>query len=125
MINIDPGEPINFDHPTKFERLRATATPDPYDPDSKGVPDWSKPQILEFEGFLTESTTSINSDGVRGQVYTGAMLTVTDPALDVQVGDRIRQGKQIWQVSGRPSRDLSPFTGWQPTLEIPLENYQG
>lgn len=125
MINLDPGEPINFDHPTKFERLRATAVPDPYDPDSPGVPDWSNPDILEFEGFLTESTSTILPDSVRGQVSTSGVLTVTDPDLDIKVGDRVRQGGKIWQITGRPAKDKSPFTGWQPTLEITIQQLEG
>lgn len=125
MLNLANNEAIRFDTPQVFERLRAKLETDPYDPDSPGVPDWSNPDVLEFEGFLTESTSTILPDSVREQVSTSGVLTVADPDLDIRVGDRVRQGGKIWQITGRPAKDKSPFTGWQPTLEITIQQLEG
>ncbi|NMW88054.1 hypothetical protein [Mobiluncus curtisii] len=125
MLNLANNEAIRFDMPQRFERLRAKFETDPYDPDSPGVPDWSSPDVLEFEGFLTESTSTILPDSVREQVSTSGVLTVTDPSLDIRVGDRVRQGGKIWQITGRPAKDKNPFTGWQPTLEITIQQLEG
>ncbi|NMW65985.1 hypothetical protein HHJ78_10865 [Mobiluncus mulieris] len=125
MLEIAGSEPICFNHPERFERLRPGVEPDPYDPDAAGVPTWDKPDILVFEGFLTESTSTITPDAVRGQVATSGVLTVADPNVDIQVGDRIRQGDRLWQVTGRPAKDKNPFTGWQPTLEATVAQYEG
>ena len=76
-------------------------------------------------------------DATRSQILTEKSLYLTDPAADVQPGDRIRRGGTldentgIWSggtvlyVNARPEADTSPFTGWQPVVEIPLDMSEG
>lgn len=125
MLTVEQYEAIKFGSPEKFERLRPAIVKDPYDPDAVGVPDWDQPEVAEFLGFISQSTSTVLPDSTREQTQTTAILTVDNSVVDIKVGDRVRQGERIWQVTGNPSLDMNPFTGWRPTTEIQLAEYVG
>ncbi len=112
---------------TKWRRLRATAIKDEYSGELTGA-DWTNPDILEFAGALSSSSSTRTPDTLRDQTTSTAYLTAADPMLDIMPGDRIRampDDGRCWEVTGYPSHDANAFTGWQPTIEIPLHEYRG
>lgn len=107
-------------------RLRAGQKADPYNPD-RTVDDWDDPERIEFPGFISSSTSTETGDAAREETVSAAVLTC-EPGTDVQKGDRIESvpsDGRLWRVTGFPSQDTSPFTGWQPTLEAELEEVVG
>lgn len=112
---------------TKWRRLRARKVDDPYSGEQTGE-DWNHPDVLEFAGALSSSSSMRTPDALREETASTAYLTSTDPSLDIMPGDRIRampDDGRCWEVSGYPSRDQNAFTGWRPTIEIPLSEYRG
>lgn len=127
MSLLDDLDAGNAMHLTPFVRLRATRSANPYNP-AATAKDWSQPQELSLSGALAASSSTRTPDGLDTATTTRAVLTVFDPSTDIRVGDRIRADPDdgtLWQVTGVPARDLSPFTGWQPTAEIQLEEVKG
>lgn len=113
-----------FDAPQTFTRQRATQIADPYNPDAT-VKDWSNPAEISVDGFLSSTSSLEQGSEVRAEVVSDAQLVITDPAADVKRGDRIVQGDRMWVVAGFPANDLNPFTGWNPTLVVSLEEVVG
>lgn len=112
---------------TKWRRLRAKKVMDRYSGELTGE-DWDHPDVLEFNGSLSSSSSMRSPDALREETTSTAYLTSTDPSLDIMPGDRIRampDDGRCWEVSGYPSRDVNAFTGWRPTIEIPLSEYRG
>lgn len=109
-------------------RLRAArAAPNPYNPAAPGS-DWSAPETLPFQGFLAASSSTVTVSALDRTVTSRAVMTIADPDADIRVGDRIRADPddgRLWAVTGIPSNDANPFTGWRPTLEIDLEEVRG
>lgn len=112
-----------FGRPLK--RLRTEGEYDPYNPLHK-VPNWDgEVDELAFNGFISTSSSVMSPDGAREQVATDATLTVADPTVDIRRGDRIKDGSHVYTVDVIPSVDANPFTGWQPTLEVGLQEVEG
>jgi len=113
-----------FEHGQAVVRLRAATVPDRV----TGRPrrsDWDAAEQIEIPGAWVASSSSINSgDATRQQVITDKSLYCS-PDYDVQKGDRIVDGGDTYTVTSKPSADRNPFTGWQPTQEIPLELVEG
>ena len=112
---------------TRFKRLRAARHPSPYNP-SDTVEDWDHPEELEFQGALTQSSSTRTVDGLREQTGTSGYITSNDPTLDIKAGDRIQlvpdDGRR-WEVSADPSSDVNAFTAFRPTIEIPIAEWRG
>ena len=123
----DGGGAFPMPGATRFKRLRAARYPSPYNP-SDTVEDWDLSEELEFQGVLTQSSSTRTVDGLREQTGTSGYITSNDPALDVRAGDRILavpdDGRR-WEVSADPSRDVNAFTGFSPTIEIPITEWRG
>lgn len=123
----DGGGAFPMPGATRFKRLRAARYPSPYNP-SDTVEDWDHPEELEFQGALTQSSSTRTVDGLREQTGTSGYITSNDPTLDVRAGDRILavpdDGRR-WEVSADPSRDVNAFTGVRPTIEIPITEWRG
>ena len=118
---------MDFDHATRFVRIRAGETTDAYNPKQRSR-DWSTPDKFEIHGSLSSSSSRRSPNGLREETTSNAYLTVTDPDCDVRLGDRIRpqpDDGRLWTVTGMPSHDMNPFTGWRPTLEIQLTEWKG
>lgn len=83
---------------------------------------------IEFNGFLASSSSTRTAQQVGTETTSMAVLTVLDPTLDLQVGDTVEtlpaDGRR-WVVDGFPAHDISPFSGWQPTLEATLREIRG
>ena len=108
-----------------FVRQRAGIIEDPYSGEPIGE-DWASPDEEALDGAYFSSQGSTDSDGdVRRQTTTGKQLIVPDPDADVRRGDRIRQGTRVWSIVGFPENDTNPFTGWQPTLVVDVEDFTG
>lgn len=116
---------MTFDYGEELVRQRAGQILDPY----SGEPideDWAHPDELPLDGaYFSSQSSSDGSDEVRRQTATGMQLIIPDPDADVQRGDRIRQGSRVWSIVGFPEADTNPWTGWQPTLVVDLEDYKG
>ena len=110
-----------------YTRLRAARKPDPYNP-KHTVEDWNNPERLTINGFLASSASQRSPDGSREETSSSAVLTIPDPNADIRIGDRIENtpydGRR-WEVTGIPSNDVNPWTGWQPTLEVQLQEWKG
>ena len=107
-------------------RTRPARVTDPYNPARK-IDDWSRPDVSELSGFIASSSSVELPDGAREEATSTAVLTCA-PGSDVERGDRIETvpaDGRVWIVTGFPSRDRSPFTGWRPTLEASLEEVVG
>lgn len=126
-INTGGGGAFPMPGATKFRRLRAARYPSPYNP-SDTVEDWDLSEELEFQGVLTQSSSTRTVDGLREQTGTSGYITSNDPTLDIKAGDRIMatpdDGRR-WEVSADPSRDVNAFTGFRPTIEIPIAEWRG
>lgn len=113
----------NFGRPLK--RLRASLAADPYNP-ARTVPDWDgEVDEIMFNGFIATASSVMTPDGAREQAVTAVTLTVADPTVDIRRGDRIEDGAHVYTVDVVPSVDANPFTGWQPTLEVGLQEVEG
>jgi hypothetical protein len=115
-----------FAHGQTVLRDRRPQIADPYDP-SRTIPgDWDAATTVTIEGaaVLSDATSAI-PDGARSELASGFTLFCSDPAADVQVGDRIRAGGMTLYVNSLPSSDVNPFTGWQPVREVPLDHTLG
>lgn len=106
-------------------RERRTPVADPYNP-ARTVPgSWDDPDRLPLEGAWVGSSSSTSTrDASRKEILTAKSL-YCQPDADVLPGDRIRIPGYLGQVEVRPSADINPFTGWQPLLEVPLEEVTG
>lgn len=120
---------MDFDTPQAFVRLRPQSSADSYNPQSQAA-DWTQPtNDLDIEeASLSSSSSQRTPNGNREQTTSTAYLTVADPDADIRLGDRIRtkpDDGRLWEVTGFPSSDINPFTGWQPTLEVSLTEWKG
>lgn len=120
---IDSSEP---EHLEPFTRLRAQQIPDPYNPE-RTVDDWSQaPDELPLHGSWDSGGSSFGSDPVRLQLRTSKRIAIFTPEADVREGDRIRADDgAVFTVTGRPAHDKSPWTGWQPTVVLDVEEVKG
>lgn len=123
------SSPVGMTMPaaTPFTRLRAGIKPSPYNPQHT-LEDWDNPSRMEFMGFLASTSSVVSPDANREETTSTAILTVPDPLVDIKKGDRILQADEPdrqWEVTGVPSRDQHPFTGWRPTCEISLTEWKG
>lgn len=119
---ISSSEP---EHLEPFTRLRAQQVPDPYNPE-RTVEDWAEPVELPLRGSWDSAGSSYGSDPVREQLTTSKRIAIFTPSADVREGDRIRAADGVvFTVTGRPSRDINPWTGWQPTVVLDVEHWEG
>lgn len=66
------------------------------------VPDWSKPDELVIDGCSVQpTTTSLSQDG-RVQGVTDGLTVYAPAGIDVQAGDRIRYGGNVYTINGDP-----------------------
>lgn len=120
---IGSSEP---EHLEAFMRLRAQQTPDSYNADRE-VDDWGKePEELPLRGSWDSGGSSFGSDPVREQLSTSKRIAIFTPDADVREGDRIRAADgAVFLVTGRPARDVNPWSGWQPTVVLDVEEVKG
>lgn len=81
---------------------------------------WEDPDELPLaDAYVGESSSSRVVGSSRTQILEFRSL-FCDPAADVKVGDRIKDGDVVYEIEGIPDAPRNPFTGWQPVREIPL-----
>lgn len=111
---------------SQLRRERRRQIPDPYNPDRTKPAPWAdKPDSIDFVGFVSSTSSSPSRDAARSDVDTVMFLYLEDPTADVRAGDRIVYPDGIGYVRSKPSADIHPFTGWQPTKEIVLHETEG
>ena len=111
----------------KIKRTRAGRRQDPVNPD-RTIVDWGSPDELVMAGVIASSSSSSSVDGAREQTASTAVLTIPDAFADIRRGDlveRVPGDGRRWRVTGFPSFDTSPFTGWSPSTEAMLEEVVG
>lgn len=129
---------MQFSSGEQVVRERRQPVTDPYDPGAQVPGSWEDPLLyLELEdAFVASSSSTAPVDATRSQILTDKSLYCTEPSVDVLAGDRVRRagtrgvdgiwrGGEVLYVNVRPTADTNPFTGWQPTVEIPLDMSEG
>jgi hypothetical protein len=115
---------MSFGVPLVRERRRQV--PDPYNPARTSPAPWDdNPDRLEFCGFVSSSSSSPAMDAARSDIDSIKFLYTEDPATDIRAGDRVIHPDGIGYVRSKPSADINPWTGWQPTKEIRLYETEG
>ena len=75
--------------------------------------------------FIAQTSTSLLKTATRDQAAESKSL-FCEGSVDVQKGDRIRDGDIVYTIDGiPPAADTNPFTGWTPPREIPLTRTVG
>ena len=106
-------------------RLRRKLTPNPYNPAREIPGAWADADSVTISNaFVASSSSSRARDATRTQILTTKSLYCA-PTADVREGDRVRADGIDYEVTSKPSADTSPFSGWQPITEIPLEDVKG
>ena len=87
------------------------------------VYDWSNPEELEIpECSVQPSSTSLTQDGRVQGIQDG--LTVYAPVdADVQAGDRIRFGNNVYTINGDPL--VWPAAGRMAHIQLNLYRWRG
>lgn len=121
---------MRFPHGETVTRQRRPQIEDPHDPENTIAGPWSAvtgdDELALDQAFVAPSSSAASGDATRTQVLTTLSLYLTDPDADVLVGDRIiSSAYPPLYVNARPEATRSPFTGWQPVLEIPLDLSEG
>lgn len=118
---------LSMPNVTRFQRI-APQDENPYTRKPGSSNKAKRPARIEFNGFLASSSSTRIAQQAGTETTSTAVLTVLDPTLDLQVGDRVEtlpaDGRR-WVVDGFPAHDISPFSGWQPTLEATLREIRG
>ena len=121
---VGSGDGLAMGSLTTLTRSRAGTKADPYNP-GRTVSDWTNPATISFGGYVSSMTSAEQTDEVRAQLITTVQIIIPDPATDVRAGDRITDGTRRWMVTGIPTADTNPFTGWRPTLVVNVEEVDG
>lgn len=108
----------------KMRRQRAAQVKDSYNA-MRTVPDWSTVDELDFYGFIASQSSAMTPDGAREENTATSILTVEDPGVDIRRGDRIVSDGRTFSVDGVPETDANPFTGWQPTMQVRIQEVTG
>lgn len=118
---------MEFPFSEQVTRERRRPVTDPYDPDTLVPGSWGAPldTLTIDQAYIASSSSVAPVDATRRQVLTEKSLYCTDPDVDVQAGDRIRRGAELYYINARPAADMNPFTGWRPVVEIPLDMSEG
>ncbi|MCW2165069.1 hypothetical protein B0I12_002224 [Microbacterium hydrothermale] len=116
---------MNFASGQAVERDRRPQVPDPYNP-ARTVPgSWEDADTIEIpDSWVASGASTSTETATRSQIVTEKSLFCS-PDADVLPGDRIRADGVNYYVKVKPAADRNPFTGWQPVLEVPLENREG
>jgi hypothetical protein len=119
---------MDFPHGRTVYRLRGGMIPDPFNADAQIPEDWDNPDVLPIErAFIAQTSTTLLGDASRQQAVEAKSLFCSGE-VDVQKGDRIRDGIDgpVYSIDGiPPAADVNPFTGWTPPREIPLTRSVG
>jgi hypothetical protein len=107
-------------------RRRQKTAPDPMNPAQTIAT--GENDDLNFTGFIASNSSTQTTDGARDTTLSSAVLTVANPSVDICKGDTIldpADSQRKWEVTGFPSHEANPFTGWNPTFECTLEEVKG
>ncbi len=121
---------MRFPRGQTVTRERRPLIVDPHDPDHMIAGSWSDvgdvDKLQLTQAFVAPSSSAAAGDATRTQVLTSLSLFLTNPDADVLIGDRIiTASSPPLYVNARPEATMSPFTGWRPVVEIPLDLAEG
>lgn len=125
---------MGFQHGDEVYRDRRPLVTDPVNPARQVLGEWADATTIAIPGaFVGPASSRDASTATRDQTVTALSLYVTDTAVDVKKGDRIRvdgteddlDSGTAYLVNARPTAEKNPFTGWSPVKEIPLELVEG
>lgn len=127
LDDLGTAPAMEFPHGETVTRERRMPVADPYDPTSTVPGSWDDPlDVLEIPScFIDTAASTSTDDATRSPVSTTATLHCTTPDVDVQVGDRVRRGADVFYVRERSEADTNPFTGFRPVVSIPLDMEEG
>ena len=127
MTTLAQAVGLSMPNVTRFQRT-APQDENPYTRRPGGQNKAQRLARIAFNGFLASSSSTRAAQQVGTETISTAVLTVLDPTVDLQVGDTVEtlpaDGRR-WVVDGFPAHDVSPFSGWQPTLEATLREIRG
>jgi hypothetical protein len=127
MTTLAQAVGLSTPNVTRFQRI-APQDDNPYTRRASKPNKAARLARIEFNGFLASSSSTRIAQQVGTETTSTAVLTVLDPTLDLRVGDTVEalpaDGRR-WVVDGFPAKDVSPFSGWQPTLEATLREIRG
>lgn len=127
MTTIAQAVGLSMPNVTRFQRI-APQNENPYTRGPGNSNKAKRSARIAFNGFLASSSSTRTAQQVGTETTSVAVLTVLDPTLDLRIGDRVEtlpaDGRR-WVVDGFPAHDISPFSGWQPTLEATLREIRG
>jgi hypothetical protein len=104
-------------------RDRRPTEPDQYNPGrTRPAATWAEAATITLPDDAWIGTPSIqgSSDPARSSTASTASL-FCDIDVDVRKGDRLRYGSHTFIVQAVPLSTPNPWTGWQPPVEIPIE----
>ncbi len=112
-----------FAHPVEVYRLRRSIVSHPYG----GEPvfaDWDDPEHLPEQVLIPDVAIAPGGSDTahyvdRDQSRLDATLYAPS-GVDIQPGDRILAGNDLYEVDGWVQKYLNPFTGWDPGTTIGL-----
>lgn len=109
---------------TDIVRWRAHRVPSPTNPERFQL-DWADPERLDVDGWVDVVTSTVQDGADRTATIGTATLYCSDPAVDVQLGDRIEYAGATWVIHGFPDSPANPFTGWRPYRAVALKLVSG
>ncbi|KQT75400.1 hypothetical protein [Microbacterium sp. Leaf436] len=116
---------MTFAYGQTVQRDRRQSIPDPYNPERTVPGPWGDAETVEIRGaWVAASSSTLSETATRDQILTEKSL-FCGPTADIKPGDRIRADGVSYYVKVKPAADRNPFTGWQPYLEVPLEDREG
>ena len=109
---------MNFPHGTTITVTSVTTTDDGLGNTTETTTTRTWGPCAVAPRFATESTDPRVAPVVVGK-------TVYGPAISLDADDRLLIDGETWQVDGLPAVWRSPFTGWEPGVEVPVVRAHG
>ena len=122
-----PTPAFPMGHLTRFCLTRRIYEDDPYNPDASIRTYVESAWSRDVYGYLDSGVSEMGPGPDREQVTSRA--TITFPmSRSMQLmgpGDMLTEVDRRWRVTGVAAQDQNPFTGWQPTLVVEVEEVKG
>jgi hypothetical protein len=106
-------------------RDRPATEPDPYNPGrTRPAATWDDAATITLpdtpDAWIGTPSIQASGDPARSSTSSTASL-FCDATVDVRQGDRLRYGGHTFIVQAVPLSTPNPWTGWQPPVEIPIQ----
>jgi hypothetical protein len=75
---------------------------------------------------LASKTRAYETETPDRDIVRGSTILFAPTGSDIRINDTIvLDDGTIWHVWGLPTEFQSPFTGWQPGMQVPLRHFAG